>query len=162
MCDDIVVKNDLPLRDSRRNDAHPRLPFFHVLLLGVPGIMEVNGSNFDVLEKGVLVEQNCTRSIICHMETIRQELAVKIFNCLQGDVLPLTCNVFFDGSFFSASRSWVPVANAEPFLFSQAVGTSASKRYSSLDEECFLARWSGDPTSEIPSRMDEGVFLVAR
>ena len=47
MCNDIVVKNYLALRGSRRNDALEILPFSHVLLLGVPGIMEVNRNNFD-------------------------------------------------------------------------------------------------------------------
>ena len=59
---------------------------------------------------------------MCHIEPIRQVLVVKIFNCfLQGDDVPLS-TVFLDGSFFSASRSWVPIVNVEPFLFGQAIG----------------------------------------
>ena len=56
--------------------------------------MEVNRSNFDVLVKSVFVEQHRTPSM-CHKEPIRQVLVVKIFKCfLQGDDVPLPCNVF--------------------------------------------------------------------
>ena len=44
--------------------------------------------------------------------------------------------VFFDGSFFSASKSWVPVVKTEPFLV--RLGTSVSKRYSTLNGECII------------------------
>ena len=146
MCNDIVVKNDLPLRGSRRNDAldmtpcstDPDSPIFHVVQLAVSGIMEVNGSSLDVLMKSVLVEQNRTSSIMCHMETICQELVVQIFNgFLQGDDVPLRRNVLFDSSFFS--RSWVPIVDAEAFsALSSDWDTPVSKQYSAWDGECFL------------------------
>ena len=54
-----------------------------------------------------------------HTETVRQVLVIKVFKCvLQRDDVPLPRNVLFDGSFFSASRSCVPIVNAEPLLFS--------------------------------------------
>ena len=54
-----------------------------------------------------------------HIETVRQVLVIKVFKCfLQRDGVPLPRTVLFDGSFFSASRSWVPIVNAEPCLFS--------------------------------------------
>ena len=90
--------------------------------------------------KGVLVEQNRTPSIVSHIETIRQVLVIKVFNCfLQRDDVPLPRNVHFDGSFFSASRSWVSFVDAEPLLFVKRMRTSVSKRYSSLVGECFLS-----------------------
>ena len=85
--------------------------------------MEIHRSILDVWMKSVLVEQNRTSSIMCHMEAMCQELVVKIFNgFLQGDDVPLRRNVFFDSSFFSASRSWVPIVDAEPSLHCQAIG----------------------------------------
>ena len=154
MCSDIVVKNDVPLRGSRQNDALDMTPEVPILY------MEVNISNFDVRVKSVLVEQNRTPSTMCHIEPIRQVLVVKIFNCFL-QLLP--SNLFFDGSFFSASRSWVPIINAEPFLCSvKRLGTSESKRYSSnvssfvpretqdwypSRRQSGVVRWSRDPTS---------------
>ena len=45
-----------------------------------------------------------------------------MFKCfLKGDHVPLLRNVSLDASFFSASKSWVPTVNAEPFLFGQAI-----------------------------------------
>ena len=67
-------------------------------------------------------EQNRTTSIVSHIETIRQILVIKVFNCFLRDDVPFSRNVFFDGSFFSASRSWFPIVDAEPLLFGQAIG----------------------------------------
>ena len=54
---------------------------------------------------------------------IRQELVLRVFNCfLQGDDVSFHRFLPFDSSFFSTSRSWVPVMNAEPSLFGQSVG----------------------------------------
>ena len=36
--------------------------------------------------------------------------------------MPFHRNVLFDGFFFSALGSWVPIVDAEPLLFGQAVG----------------------------------------
>ena len=131
MCNDIKVKNGLPLRSGRRNEALDMTPcsthlsspsFFHVVLLAVPGVMEVNRSNLDVRMKGILVEQNRTSSMVCHVETICEELVIKVSSCfLQGDDVPLPRNVFFDRSFFSASRSWVPIVDAEPLQFGRSI-----------------------------------------
>ena len=52
--------------------------------------------------------------------------------------MPLPRNVFFNGSFFSASTSWVPIVNAKPFLFGQAIG------YISV-EAVFLVGWKVFP-----------------
>ena len=53
-----------------------------------------------------------------HIEMIRQELVLKVLSCLlQCDDVPFPHNVLLDGSFFSASGSWIPLQNAEPPLF---------------------------------------------
>ena len=50
-------------------------------------------------------------------------LVIKVFNCLlQGDDVPFHRNVPFDGCFFPASESWVPIVDTEPLLFGQAIG----------------------------------------
>ena len=138
--------------------------------------MKINRSNIDVLVRGVLVEQNRTTSKMCHIEPIRQVLVVKIFNCsLQGDDMPLPCNVFFDGS-SCASRSLVPVVNAEPFLFSRASGNIgveavflfgwrmlpywclAKRRISALAPtmwRCRMVSGSDFTQAENPPRMDD-------
>ena len=47
---------------------------------------------------------------------------IEVFNCfLQGDKVPLRRNVFFDRSFFSTSRSRVPIVNTEFHLLDQSV-----------------------------------------
>ena len=68
--------------------------------------------------KGVLVEQNRTTSIMSHKEAIRQVVVINVFDSfLQGDDVSFHRNVLFDGIFSSASRSWVPIVDAEPLLF---------------------------------------------
>ena len=83
--------------------------------------------------KASLLNKNRTSTTVCHVEAIRQELVVQIFNCfLQGDDVPLHRNVFFDSSFFSASRSFcAPIADEWAHQW--------SKRYSSWDGECFFS-----------------------
>ena len=74
-------------------------------------------------KKSIIVEQDRTTSIVCHMEAIRQEPVVEVFNCLlQCDNVPFPRNMFFDSSFFSTPRSWVSIINAESSLLCQSVG----------------------------------------
>ena len=72
--------------------------------------MKVNGRDLDVRKESILVEQDRTTSTVCHVEAIRQELVLEVFNCfLQGNDVPLLRDMFFDSSFFSTPRSWVPI-----------------------------------------------------
>ena len=49
--------------------------------------MWVDGRDLHVREERVLLEQDGTTSTMCHVEAIRQELVIQVFNCfLQGDV----------------------------------------------------------------------------
>ena len=85
--------------------------------------MKVNGRDLDIGEESISVEQDGTNSTVRHMEAIRQELVVHVFDCfLLSDYVPLLRNLFFDSSFFSKPRSWVPILNTEFFLFGQSVG----------------------------------------
>ena len=72
--------------------------------------------------------------------------------------MPFSRNVPFDTSFLSTSRSWVPIVNAEPFLFGQTVGyvfveviPLAGRRMFSgwcLAERCISTRHIHNVTSE--------------
>ena len=51
-----------------------------------PGIVEVNGLDFDFREKGVCVHKDRATSMVGYVEPIREKIMVNIFNrLLQGD-----------------------------------------------------------------------------
>ena len=53
-----------------------------------------------------------------HVEPIREKLVVNILNrFLQSDDMPLACDLLLDSAFSYTSGSWVPVVDAEPFLY---------------------------------------------
>ena len=79
--------------------------------------MEVDGLDIDVGVEGVLVEKNRASSVKGHVEPICKEAMIDIINrFLHGKDMPLACNLFFDGIFFSASEPRVPVVDAESLL----------------------------------------------
>ena len=100
--------------------------------------MEVNRSNFDVLVKGVFVEQNRTPSIMCHIETIRKVLAVEILNCFLQVMICHFTAICFSMVFFPRRGRGYQFFMLSLFRSVKRLGTSASKRYSSL-EECSLS-----------------------
>ena len=82
-----------------------------------PGIVKVNRFDLDIREEGVLVEYHRASSVVSHVEPVREELVVNILNrLLQGDNMPLPCNLFLDSALFSTSRSSIPVVDAQPLL----------------------------------------------
>ena len=51
------------------------------------------------------------------MEPVCEEFMIHIINrLLQGDYVPLSCNLFFSCAFFATSRSWIPVVYVQPLL----------------------------------------------
>ena len=69
-------------------------------------------------EESVLVEKHCASSVVGHVEPIREKLVVNILNrFLHCDDMPLACNLFLDSALFSAPQSWIPVVDAQPFLY---------------------------------------------
>ena len=42
--------------------------------------MEVNGRDLDIRTESILVDQDRTLSIMCHVKAIRQELVLEVFN----------------------------------------------------------------------------------
>ena len=79
----------------------------------------MDGRDLDVRNESNLVEQDRTSSIMFHVEAIRQEFVLEVLNFfLQRDDVPFLRNMLFDGSFFSASMSRVPIVDAEPSVLS--------------------------------------------
>ena len=82
-CEGFLAAGRLPSKGSRRYDTlyHPtRFPFKHLVRQVVPDIVKVDGLDVDVRKESVLVEQYCTPSIVGHVESIREKLAVNILN----------------------------------------------------------------------------------
>ena len=66
--------------------------------------MTVNGFDVDIGVEGVLVEENRASSVMGHVEPYSKNVMVDILRCfLQSDDVPPTCDLLFDGIFFSAS-----------------------------------------------------------
>ena len=69
-------------------------------------------------KKVSLVEQHCAPSIMGHVEPIREKLVVIILNrFLQGDNVPFPCTFVSQLAPSSAPWSWIPVVDAQPFLW---------------------------------------------
>ena len=63
--------------------------------------MKVHGLDVDVGVEGVLVVKNRASSVMNHVEPIRENLVVNIFNrLLQGHIMPLACNLLLESIFF--------------------------------------------------------------
>ena len=72
--------------------------------------MEVNRLDFDIRVESVFVVENRASSVVGHVESIREKLMVNIINSfLQCDDVPLPCDLLLKSTFFSTSRSWIPV-----------------------------------------------------
>ena len=79
--------------------------------------MMVNGLDVDIGVEGVLVEENRASSVMGHVEPTSKNVVVDILRCfLQSDDVQPTCDLLFEGIFFSASAPRVPVVDAESLL----------------------------------------------
>ena len=71
------------------------------------------------------------------MEPVCEEFMVNVvMRLLQGDNVPLSCNLFFNRAFFSTSRTWILVVFAQPLLNGRAVGHVGIKEYSWVVDSC--------------------------
>ena len=76
--------------------------------------MKVDGLDIAVGVEGVLVEEDCTACVMGHVEAIREKFVINVVRrFLQGNDMPPSCNLFFEGIFFSPTRSRVPIVGAE-------------------------------------------------
>ena len=56
--------------------------------------------------------------MVGHVEPVREERVVNVLNrFLQCDDMPLAYDLFPDGAFFSSTKSWIPVVDAQPLLY---------------------------------------------
>ena len=79
--------------------------------------MKVDGLDVNVGVEGVLVEENCATFVMGHVEPTSKNVIVDILRCLlQGNDVPPACNQLFQGIFFSASGSRVPVLDTRRLL----------------------------------------------
>ena len=87
LCNDMTVIVFWPLRRGRRKEARESTPcriqalvtFHHLVKQFAPGIVEVNGLDFEVREEGVFVEMHRATSVVSNMEPVCEELVVNIF-----------------------------------------------------------------------------------
>ena len=79
--------------------------------------MKVDGLDINVGVKGVLVEENRATCVMGHVEAIREKLVVNVVRrLLQGNDMPLSCNLLFESIFFSPTGWRVPVVDAKSLL----------------------------------------------
>ena len=79
--------------------------------------MKVDGLDIDIGLECVLVEEDCTSCVMGHVEVIREKLVVNVVRrFLQGNDMPPSCNLLFEGIFFSPTKSRVPIVDAKSLL----------------------------------------------
>ena len=72
--------------------------------------MKVDGLDIDVRVESVLVEEDCTTCAMGHVEAICEKLVVDVVRrFVRGNDMPPSCNLLFEGIFFSPTGSRVPV-----------------------------------------------------
>ena len=68
--------------------------------------MKEDGLDIDVGVEGVLVEEDCTACVMGHVEAIREKHVVNVVGrLLQGNDMPPSCNLLFEGIFFPPTGS---------------------------------------------------------
>ena len=69
-------------------------------------------------KKVSFIEELCASSVVGHVEPVREKLVVNILDrFLQWDDMPLACDLLLSIAFSSTSGSWIPVVDAESFLY---------------------------------------------
>ena len=91
-------------------------------MLPISSVVEVNGLDFDLRVKVVLVEQDSIASVVGNAKVIRETLVLEVLNrFVEGNDVPFACNVLFNGTFSASSRSRVPAQDAEACLLEKTV-----------------------------------------
>ena len=121
ICRDNTVNYFCPLTGDRRNEARERTPCmthpFSPCRQVSSCLMKVDGHDIDVWVEGVFIEENCAACIMGHVEPTWKNVMIDIIGrLLQGNDMPHSCNLFFEGIFFSTSGPRVPVVDAESLL----------------------------------------------
>ena len=88
-----------------------------MLLHTSPRVVKVDRFDADVRVEGGLVEENRTARKVGHVKSFMQDFVFDILRSfLQGDDMPLSCDLFLDRILLTSSGPRVPVVNAEPLL----------------------------------------------
>ena len=78
-------------------------------MLPISGVVEVNGLDFDVRVKGVLVEQDRTSSVVRNVKVIREALVLGVHDrLLERNHVAFHRNEFFNDTCSASSRSRTP------------------------------------------------------
>ena len=84
--------------------------------------MKVDGLDIDVGVEGVLYEENPATSVMGRVEATREKLVINVNGrLLQGNDMPPSCNLLFEGIFFSPTGSRVPVVDVESPLHNRTI-----------------------------------------
>ena len=84
--------------------------------------MKVNGLDVNIGVEGVLVVENRASSVMSHVEPICKNVMIDILNrVLQGDDVPLACDLFLKSIFLPTQGSWIPVVDAESLLHRRTI-----------------------------------------
>ena len=110
--------------------------------------MKVYGFDVDIGVEGVLVEENRATCVMGHVEAIREKLVVNILGrLLQGNDMPLSCNLLFEGILFHPTGSRIPVVDAESPLHNRtgrkAFSGTFEVRIGSVSSIICLAKFCG-------------------
>ena len=103
------------MRQVKKHPLHNPLLFsFHDLIRQIPScVMKVKRLDVNIRAESVRVEENRATCAMGHVEAIRQKLVVNIFGrLLQGNDMPPSCNLLFEGIFFSPTASRIALAQA--------------------------------------------------
>ena len=73
--------------------------------------MKVDGLDIDVGVESVLIEETRTTCVMVHVEAIREKLVVNIGHFLQGNGMPLPCNLLSEGIFLFPTEPRVPIVD---------------------------------------------------
>ena len=83
----------------------------------IPGVVKVNGLDFDARVKGVVIEQDSTASVVVNARVMREALVLEVIDCLlERNHVPFPRTVLFNGTFSASSRSRIPAQDAEARL----------------------------------------------
>ena len=158
------------LENCTRDDCleDPARLVFSYILFSTFDVVDAIGIDTWIGVKGVLVKQNGAPSEVGDVEMVRNALVVLVFDrCLLRNHVSFPCNMLFNGSWRSSSRSLVPtvvlicVCSSGRFL-SDAVRTTVTWAF--LPVKCLSRVVFGSSSihAEHPSRMGdvEKVFEV--
>ena len=103
--------------------------------------------------EGTWTSHDSATSEMCNVEVVCEGRVLKALNrFLKSNHVPLTSNVFFNGTFSASSRPRIPAQYAEACLLKQTVGHVVVETVLNFREESLLSwalRKTGMPLPEV-------------